>query len=128
MADGMSGLAARIAATQRLHAVPVGSRLKVSPRRSIGARGPLRLLWPAAEARLSGPADAPRISVTPDGWAWLVWLVLAGASAAEMLMDRAEFPRDYPAYAPFLLLGVYTLLMMVAVVRLSGAVRRAIAR
>lgn len=128
MTENLDALARTLSASAALDARRVGDRLKVAPRRRIGGRGPLRLLWPAAEGRVQWRGDRARVSVGPDGWAWLVWIVLAGASAVEWLMDRAEFPRDYPAFAPFLALGVYSLLMVFAVVSLSGAIRRAMGR
>jgi hypothetical protein len=128
MTENLDALSRTLSASPTLDTRRIGDRLKVAPRRRIGGRGPLRLLWPAAEGRVQWRRDRPRVSVRPDAWAWLVWIVLAGASVVELLMDRAEFPRDYPAYAPFLALGVYSLLMVVAVVSLSAAIRSAIAR
>lgn len=128
MTQDLDGLARKLSASPKLDARRIGEGLKIAPRRRIGGRGPLRLLWPAAEGRVQWRDGRPRVSVAPDGWAWLVWFVLAGASAVEVLMDRAEFPRDYPAYAPLVALGVYSLLMVVAVVSLSAAIRRAIVR
>ena len=128
MADGIEEIATRLAGQRGLTVVGAGDRLKVSSRRSIGARGPLRLLWPAAQGRIAGSPAAPRLSVSPDGWAWLVWIVLVGASAVEALMDRAEYPREYPAWAPLAVLGVYTLLMIISVIGLSAAIRRGLGR
>lgn len=128
MAAGIEEIATRLAGQRGLAVARAGDRLKVSPRRSIGARGPLRLLWPAAQGRIAGSPAAPRISVSPDGWAWLVWIVLVGASTVEVLMDRADYPREYPVWAPFAALGVYTLLMIGSVIGLSAAIRHGLSR
>lgn len=128
MSENFDQIATRLSARPNLYVRRVGETLKVEPRRSIGGRGPLRLLWPAAEGRVRSGSGGPTMSVGPDGWAWLVWLVLAGASAVEVLMDRAEFPRDYPAWAPFALLGAYSLLMILSVASLSDAIRRGLGR
>lgn len=128
MAEMLEELAARLSRRGALEVDRTGDQVRIAPRRAFGNRGVLRLLRPAAQGRVRLVHGVPRISVSPDGWAWLIWVVMAGASAVEVLMDRAVYPRDYPAWAPFAGLAAYSLLMAIAVVGLSSAIRRAIGR
>lgn len=82
------------------HVKVAKQRLIVTRRRQFAPRrGAFRLLLPHACAIVSESkkaANKPHYFVRPDSLAIFMAVMLLGAIAVEIFMDRATYPRDYP--------------------------------
>ncbi len=79
--------------------VKVGNQRLIATRRRafLPRRGIFRLLLPRTRAIVTNRVETkPRYSVQPDRIAIFMVIMLLGGLAVELLMDRAEYPRDYP--------------------------------
>ena len=115
-------------ADPHLEAERAGERIVVRRKRRVPRRGIFRLLIPQVTARLRRTPSAFSISIRPDAVGVFMLIMLIGGVVVELTMDRARYPRDYPAAFVYGLTALYVALFVLELRRTRIVVRRALER
>lgn len=83
--------------------------LTLTRRRLLGNRGLLRLLVPKCLVLLTFHERSVRAVVRLDGLGLFLLVMMVGGVLAELLADRAKYPREYPPAFPCVLAAIYVI-------------------
>lgn len=95
----------------------------ISRNRMLGNRGSLRLLFPMIVTKVIFKDGVVRYKSRPDGVAFIFLIITLGAVATELFMDRAEYPREYPAAFPYAIFAWFWLFLIFEAIRTSKLIK-----
>lgn len=115
-------------ADRRLEAERAGERIVVRRKRIVPSRGIFRLLIPHVTARVRRTPSGLLTSIRPDAVGVFMFIMLIGGVLVELTMDRARYPRSYPAAFVYGLTALYVVLFVLELVRTRTVVRGVLER